>query len=167
MSTSSPAPQQTKTDDAEGNIEMKSNCPEKKDKGKRSKKQRQLDEQNTIWMGEKVRDFLLHQLTSSSFSHMNGKVIADVVEAILAAAFLSGGHEVALQAARQLQVPIPNIAQWSDYARLSAQHAAPAQPTMPPVALPSTTVEAIELVLDSRFGRPDLLGQALVSLQPF
>ncbi|KAI1792952.1 hypothetical protein LXA43DRAFT_1003961 [Ganoderma leucocontextum] len=148
MSTANTA-EQAKTGDADGDIEMKSDSPEKKDKGKRSKKQRQLDEQNTIWMGEKI--------------------IADVVEAILAAAFLSGGHDLALQAARQLQVPIPNIAQWSDYARLAAQQAAQVQeqPTTRHAAPPSTTVEAIERLFGSKFSRPELFGQALTHTSAF
>ena len=50
---------QTKSEDGDGDVEMTSDVPEKKDKGKRSKKQRQLDEQNTLWMGDKVRSTLL------------------------------------------------------------------------------------------------------------
>ena len=94
--------------------------------------------------------------------HEDEKVIADVVEAILAAAFLSGGHEVGLQAARKLQVPIPNVAQWSDYARLEAQHAAQTQPVSTHAAPPSVSAEAIEMIFGSKFNRPELLGQALV-----
>ncbi|KAH9922027.1 uncharacterized protein BXZ73DRAFT_79816 [Epithele typhae] len=78
-----------------------------KDKGKRSKKQRQLEELNTLWMGDKI--------------------VADVVEAILAAAFLSAGHEGGLQAARSLRVPLPNVAQWGDFARILAQNDAGAR----------------------------------------
>ncbi len=105
---------------------------------------------------------LLHHTGSSAYCG-HDKVIADVVEAILAAAFLSGGHELALQAARQLQVPIPNVAQWSDYARLAAQHAAQAQATQMYPAPPSTTVAVIEMIFGAKFNRPELLGQALVS----
>ena len=50
---------QAKSEDGDGDVEMTSDVPEKKDKGKRSKKQRQLDEQNTLWMGDKVRSHLL------------------------------------------------------------------------------------------------------------
>ncbi|KAM5532423.1 hypothetical protein V8D89_013917 [Ganoderma adspersum] len=144
MTTANPVVQQAKTGGADADVEIKAEPAEKKDKGKRSKKQRQLDEQNTIWMGEKI--------------------IADVVEAILAAAFLSGGHEVALQAARKLQVPIPNVAQWSDYARLEAQHAAQAQPVAMHAAPPSVPAEVIEMIFSSKFNRPELLGQALSAM---
>nr|VWO96551.1 Ribonuclease 3 (EC (Ribonuclease III) (RNase III) [Ganoderma boninense] len=142
MATANPVAQQAKTEDVDGDVEMKVDPTEKKDKGKRSKKQRQLDEQNTL----------------------NAKVIADVVEAILAAAFLSGGHEVALQAARKLQLPIPNIAQWSDYARMAAQRAAQAHPAPMHAILPPTSVEAIEVIFGSKFNRPELLGQALSAM---
>lgn len=94
--------------------------------------------------------------------HGDKKIIADVVEAILAAAFLSGGHEVGLQAARKLQIPIPNVAQWSDYARLEAQHASQTQPVVMHAAPPSVPAEVIEMIFGSKFNRPELLGQALV-----
>ena len=53
---------QAKSEDGDVDVEMTSDVPEKKDKGKRSKKQRQLDEQNTLWMGDKVRSTLLVEL---------------------------------------------------------------------------------------------------------
>ena len=89
------------------------------------------------------------------------QTIADVVEAILAAALLSGGHEVALQAARRLQVNVPNVAQWADYARLAAEHGTCGQHAGP---LPARdTLEAVERIFGSQFRRPELVGQALVS----
>ncbi|KAI0676824.1 hypothetical protein C8Q78DRAFT_48178 [Trametes maxima] len=108
---------------------------------KRSKKQRQLDSQNTLWMGDKV--------------------VADVVEAILAAAFLSGGHEVALQAARRLQIPLPNIAQWTDFARMGAQQPPASVPAPNVAVLPAYTLEAVQAVVGSTFSKPELLAQAL------
>ncbi|KAI0649982.1 ribonuclease III [Trametes meyenii] len=109
---------------------------------KKSKKQRQLDSQNTLWMGDKV--------------------VADVVEANLAAAFLSGGHEVALQAARRLQIPLPNVAQWTDFARMGALQQPPAAAAAPNVAaLQPHTLEAVQAVVGSTFSKPELLAQAL------
>ncbi len=56
--------------DADGDVEMAENVPESKDKGKRSKKQRQLDEQNTLWMGDKV--WAVYPCTTSSLpAHVN------------------------------------------------------------------------------------------------
>ncbi|TBU32155.1 hypothetical protein BD311DRAFT_655259 [Dichomitus squalens] len=139
--------EELKTEGGNGDVEMTGEAPEKKDKGKRSKKQRQLDEQNTLWMGDKI--------------------IADVVEAILAASFLSGGHEVALEAARRLQVPIPNVAQWSDYARLAAHHAAREQTVVMASAPSRMTVSVLEKLFNSKFNRLDLLGQALTHTSAF
>ncbi|KAJ8501426.1 hypothetical protein ONZ51_g579 [Trametes cubensis] len=112
-----------------------------KGKQKRSKKQRQMDGQNTLWMGDKI--------------------VADVVEAILAAAFLSGGHEVALRAAKRLQIPLPNVAQWTDFARIAAEHptAQHAHPSV--VDLRLDTVEAVQTIVGAIFSRPALLAQAL------
>ncbi|KAI0751319.1 hypothetical protein C8Q80DRAFT_1098350 [Daedaleopsis nitida] len=135
------SPDRTRVADADGDIEMADAAQENKDKGKRSKKQRQLDDLYTLWMGDKT--------------------IADVVEAILAAAFLSGGHEVALQAARCMQIPIPGIAQWADYTRLATEHAVP--PQTGAILHPSpSTVAAVERIFGASFARPELLEQALV-----
>ncbi|KAI0352690.1 hypothetical protein OH77DRAFT_1428097 [Trametes cingulata] len=115
-----------------------------KGKQKKTKKQRQLDAQNTLWMGDKV--------------------VADVVEAILAAAFLSGGHEVALHAARRLQIPLPNVAQWTDFARIGAQQqqSSPDSGSRASVeSLPPGTVEAVQALLGCTFNKPELLAQAL------
>ena len=136
-------------------------------RGRRSKKQRQQDAQHTLWMGDKV--------------------VADVVEAVLAAAFLSGSkggagggsdgdgvaaaHEAALRAARSVGIPVPNVARWADFARLRAEHAARVEEkgkgsTSASAGMPlaRATAEQIEKVLGVSFARPELLGQALVSL---
>ena len=41
--------------DRDGDVEMAEAAQEPKDKGKRSKKQRQADDLHTIWLGDKVR----------------------------------------------------------------------------------------------------------------
>ena len=126
-----------------------------KDKGKRSKKQRQQDEQNTLWMGDKI--------------------VADVVEALLASAFLSGGHDVTLTSASRLRVRVPNVARWADFARLAAHHAVRPEGngkgkgkgvagTGSGAAVPRAMVERLEAALGATFTRPELLDQALVSL---
>ncbi|KAH9853812.1 ribonuclease III [Lenzites betulinus] len=113
---------------------------------KRTKRQRQLYAQNILWMGDKV--------------------VADVVEAILAAAFLSGGHERALQAARKLLIPLPNIAQWTDFARIGAQHSS-AAPTTSSQNVHASTVEAVQALVGSVFSKPELLVQALTHQSAF
>ena len=53
--TSKPAAQRTGADvDKDGDVEMVEAAQEPKDKGKRSKKQRQADDLHTIWLGDKV-----------------------------------------------------------------------------------------------------------------
>ncbi|KAH9894228.1 ribonuclease III [Cubamyces lactineus] len=141
-------------EDVDEDVEMadaessESNGP--KGKQKRSKKQRQMDGQNTLWMGDKAR-------YPTDAQH----IVADVVEAILAAAFLSGGHEVALRAAKRLHIPLPNVAQWTDFARIAAEHptAQHAHPSV--VDLRPDTVEAVQTVVGAIFSRPALLAQAL------
>ncbi|EIW61760.1 ribonuclease III [Trametes versicolor FP-101664 SS1] len=109
---------------------------------KKSKKERQLSAQNRLWMGDKV--------------------VADVVEAILAAAFLSGGHEGALQAARRLQIPLPNIAQWTDFTRIGAQQGEQdAGAGAAGAFVLDDTVEAVQAIVGSVFSKPELLAQAL------
>ncbi|RPD61964.1 hypothetical protein L226DRAFT_463450 [Lentinus tigrinus ALCF2SS1-7] len=132
-------PSATKREDGDGDVEMAEAEQEPKDKGKRSKKQRQADDLYTIWLGDKT--------------------IADVVEAILAASFLSGGHEVALQTARVMQVNVPNVAQWADYARLAAEHGTSGQNAGSPPT--PATLEAVERLFGSHFRKPELVGQAL------
>ena len=54
--TSKPAAQRAGADvDRDGDVEMAEAAQEPKDKGKRSKKQRQADDLHTIWLGDKVR----------------------------------------------------------------------------------------------------------------
>ena len=167
----------TSTKDTDGDVRMAdpppSNGEESKDKGKRSKKQRQLDELNTLWMGDKVSALLSAPRSHPTppAYHSSRQIVADVVEAILAAAFLSGGHEGALQAARRLSIPIPNVAQWSDYARLASEHASRLEgkgkgvATAPSIVARSV-VERLENMLGATFSQPELLGQALVGFTP-
>ncbi|RDX53098.1 hypothetical protein OH76DRAFT_1344263 [Lentinus brumalis] len=132
-------PSTAKGEDVDGDVEMTDADQQPKDKGKRSKKQRQADDLHTIWLGDKT--------------------IADVVEAILAASFLSGGQEVALQTARRLQINVPNVAQWADYARLAAEHGTSGQNAGPPPS--GATLEAVERIFGWQFRKPELVGQAL------
>ncbi|OJT13342.1 Dicer-like protein 1 [Trametes pubescens] len=137
-----PAPSATQpTEDVEmADGEGPGDGGEGKSKRKKTKKERQLSAQNTLWMGDKV--------------------VADVVEAILAAAFLSGGHEGALQAARRLQIPLPNIAQWTDFTRIGAQQGEQDTGEAKAFVL-EDTVEAVQAIVGSVFSKPELLAQAL------
>ncbi|KAL7282086.1 hypothetical protein ACG7TL_003555 [Trametes sanguinea] len=130
---------------ADTDVQMEDHGEDGKKTGKRSKRQRQMDAQTTLWMGDKT--------------------VADVVEAILAAAFLSGGHEVALRAATRLCLPLPNIAQWMDFARIGA---GTLQSEGADVAslLPGT-VEALQALVGTTFSKPALLAQALTHTSTF
>ena len=124
----------------------------------KKKKKKKLRDENVIqWLGDKVSEehpdrkkvVLTISLT---------KTIADVTEAIIGAAYLSGGQDSALQAAKALQVPIPLIHHWQDFRRMA-------------LAVPSTcgrplrqgTTEAVEAIIGHRFRLPHLLVQALVN----
>ncbi|KAF9247216.1 hypothetical protein BU15DRAFT_39362 [Melanogaster broomeanus] len=100
------------------------------------KKKKSRDDHMTQWLGDKT--------------------IADVAEAILGAAYLSGGRDNALQVARSLQVPIPLIQQWYDFRRKAL--APPSTVTMP---LRQGTKEAVEAIIGHEFRHPHLLAQAL------
>ncbi|KIJ20171.1 hypothetical protein PAXINDRAFT_126718 [Paxillus involutus ATCC 200175] len=87
---------------------------------------------------------------------LGDKTIADVTEAIIGAAYLSGGRDNALQAAKALQVPIPLAQQWHDFRRKAL--APPSTVTRP---LRQGTTEAVEAIIGYRFQHPHLLAQAL------
>ncbi|KIO12868.1 hypothetical protein M404DRAFT_124868 [Pisolithus tinctorius Marx 270] len=88
---------------------------------------------------------------------LGSKTIADVVEAIIGAAYLSGGQEAALQAAKAMQVPIPNIEQWDDFRRKASP-----PPSNPTALLRAGSVEAVEAITGRKFSDVRVLGWALV-----
>ncbi|OCH93588.1 ribonuclease III [Obba rivulosa] len=107
---------------------------------KRSKKKRQKDEMDVQWLGDKV--------------------CADVVEAIIGAAYLSGGQEVALRAAKVLNVGVTEIEQWSDFGRrASFVHVPPS--TARSVESFADMLRAVERIVGCKFEKPHLLLQAL------
>jgi endoribonuclease Dicer len=81
------------------------------------------------------------------------------VEAIIGAAYKSGGREVALRASKALCIAIPRVDRWADFAKQAL-----APPPEVTGKLRAGTVEAIEKILGHRFARPHLLAQALVRL---
>jgi endoribonuclease Dicer len=83
--------------------------------------------------------------------------VADVAEAIIGAAYISGGREGALKACRALQLPIPYVACWSDFGRKAM-----APPPAVSAQLRPGSVEAVEKIIGHKFARPHLLAQALV-----
>ncbi|KAH9938657.1 ribonuclease III domain-containing protein [Fomitopsis serialis] len=103
---------------------------------KRSKKQKQKDEQDFQWIGDKT--------------------VADVVEAIIGAAYLSGGQPVALKAMKTMNIAIPSIEQWTDFARIMGRSPAPARNFVPLV-----DVKALEAIVGCEIKNRDLFAQAL------
>jgi len=92
------------------------------------------------------------------------KAIADVVEAIIGAAYVTGGSETALNASKALRIAVPSVDQWSDFARKAL-----APPPDVTTRLRPGTVEAIEEIMGHKFHRPHILAQALThaSIQGF
>ncbi|KDQ29243.1 hypothetical protein PLEOSDRAFT_1064031 [Pleurotus ostreatus PC15] len=88
---------------------------------------------------------------------LGDKAVADVAEAIIGAAYITGGRETALRAAKTLHVPILNIDQWSDF-----RHKV--QAPLPSARLSSDSIDAVETIIGHKFIRPQLLAEALTHI---
>ncbi|KAJ4466505.1 hypothetical protein J3R30DRAFT_3689707 [Lentinula aciculospora] len=97
---------------------------------------------------------------SQPVQRLGDKALADVVEAIMGAALLTGGTDVALKAAKALNIPLPRIEKWADFGQ-KAQKFAP-EPIS--VQISSSTIEAIEATVGCQFKRPQFLVQALTHI---
>lgn len=102
--------------------------------------------------------FKAYELLAEWLTYMVQSV-ADVVEAIIGAAYLSGGSELALQVTKALKVPLVNIDQWSDLGWKMF-----AVPVEEPLSLNSSSQAAIEAIIDHKFSKPQFLWQALASV---
>ncbi|KDQ64866.1 hypothetical protein JAAARDRAFT_684703 [Jaapia argillacea MUCL 33604] len=116
-------------------LENQPQNPSKKP-SKRSRKDRQQEDQNFQWLGDKS--------------------IADVAEAIIGAAYVSGGREVALKVTKALHVPILEIDTWEDLGRKAL-----APPPSATAKLRSRSIESVESIIGHKFEHPHLLAQAL------
>lgn len=85
------------------------------------------------------------------------QAIADVVEAIIGAAYITGGRDTALSVTKCLNVPIPNIGQWSDFGRKTLP-----SPDNTATEIQPSRLRAVEDIIGHNFHRPHLLAQALV-----
>ncbi|KAG8960065.1 hypothetical protein FRC03_007110 [Tulasnella sp. 419] len=87
---------------------------------------------------------------------LGDKCVADTVESIIGAAYLTGGKEAALSAALRMNIPLSPIFAWSDFAKHmdiqseSTQH-----------KLSASVLESIEEIVGVRFSKPYVLAQAL------
>lgn len=130
--------------------------------GKRShkawKKKRHQDDDSVLWLGDKVsehcRGLYPHRSDHPSFPL---QAIADVAEAIIGAAYVSGGRDIALKVAKALTLPIANVEKWSDFGRKALL-----PPATAALKLRRESIVAVENIIGHKFKRPHLLAQALV-----
>ncbi|KAJ6539259.1 hypothetical protein B0H19DRAFT_1314532 [Mycena capillaripes] len=87
---------------------------------------------------------------------LRSQVVADVAEAILGAAYLSGGGDCALMAAKAMNVPFPNVEKWSDFGRKLLIPPPTISAKLKPGAL-----QAVETIIRHKFKHPHILAQAL------
>ncbi|KAF9263493.1 ribonuclease III, partial [Marasmius fiardii PR-910] len=90
--------------------------------------------------------------------YLSDKTIADVVEAIIGSAYISGGPEGGLRTAKALALPLNEVEQWSDFRRIADTTLHPAHST---TAAWLPVVHQIETIIGHQFRRPHLLLQAL------
>jgi endoribonuclease Dicer len=86
------------------------------------------------------------------------QVIADVVEAIIGAAYITDGDKGAFKAIEALNIPIPGIETWAINARRLLEPSRGYQPLLRP-----ETISAVEAIMGVHIKRPHFLEQALVS----
>ncbi|KAE9410383.1 hypothetical protein BT96DRAFT_961824 [Gymnopus androsaceus JB14] len=87
-----------------------------------------------------------------SLQRFGDKAIADVAEAIMGAALLSGGTDAALKVTKALKVPLPEIEEWSDFSRKAHAPLAPVSSQ-----IKGSTIKAVEAIIGSHFKQPELL----------
>ena len=92
---------------------------------------------------------------------MSLQAIADVAEALIAAAYISGGREAALRVLKVLTMPLPGITTWSDF---GARVAIPLPHRV--AQLRPGSAEAVEDIIGHKFSQPHLLAQAMVCTFP-
>ncbi|KAF5393919.1 hypothetical protein D9757_000107 [Collybiopsis confluens] len=85
---------------------------------------------------------------------------AHVAEAIIGAALLSGGVDIALKVVKALCIPLPGIETWSDFSR-GPKVVVGVPSDLPAAQISRNTLEAVEAITGYHFQRPDLLIQAL------
>lgn len=85
--------------------------------------------------------------------------MADVAEAIIGAAYVTGGRETALRVTKAINIPVPHVDRWTDFGRKAL-----APPPEATAKLKPGSIEAVEAIVGHKFEHPHLLAQALVSL---
>ncbi|KAH8106181.1 hypothetical protein BXZ70DRAFT_1004461 [Cristinia sonorae] len=103
--------------------------------GRQGKRKKQKESRSIQWLGEKT--------------------VADVVEALVAVAYLSGGNDAALRAAKALSVPLPDVNIWSDFRSLRV-----AADDCFKSIIPASSLRAVEKLIGKPFTQPGILAQA-------
>lgn len=85
--------------------------------------------------------------------------MADVVEAIIGAAFLTGGQDVALSTVKALGLQLPRVQQWLDFQQ-ETDHVPKGL-----IEVPQTSLAVVEAKLGCHFSSTQVLSQALVCLR--
>ncbi|KXN83705.1 Dicer-like protein 1 [Leucoagaricus sp. SymC.cos] len=93
---------------------------------------------------------------STPLSPIANKTVADVVEAIMGAAYISGGRDAALKAAKFLTIPFTEIEEWSDLDRSDCV------PLNTGHRLDASAIIAIESIIGHAFMKQHLLSLAMV-----
>jgi len=81
---------------------------------KMTKRTRQVHDSHIQWLGDKVSRT---EPATSGYSSCSFQSVADVAEAIIGAAYVTRGREIALKVTKALNVPVPHIDRWSDFGR--------------------------------------------------
>ena len=83
--------------------------------------------------------------------------VADVAEALIGAACLTGGIEMALKISKSIGCYLPKVDRWSDFGRKALS-----PPPESTADLPQSSLLAVEKIVGWKFKRPHILAQALV-----
>lgn len=100
-------------------------------------------------------------LKASRQHTLSDKTLADIVEASLGAAFLSGGLESGLRCAIAMQIPFDDIETWSDFWPTYLASRAKLPPRAEVAALRSVNMAKIQEICNYEFQNPLLVVEAL------
>ncbi|KAG0272365.1 Dicer-like protein 1 [Linnemannia exigua] len=104
--------------------------------------------------------------------NLSNKTLADVIEASLGAAYLSGGHKVAFNVAKILRIPFDEFAAWEDFNRVFLEAKAAKEfarmeeggsfEPQPPLSVANmAAIQAVQEVLGYEFKDPSLFFEAM------
>ncbi|KAK3835580.1 MAG: hypothetical protein J3R72DRAFT_403631 [Linnemannia gamsii] len=104
--------------------------------------------------------------------NLSNKTLADVIEASLGAAYLSGGYKVAFDVAKILRIPFDEFATWGDFNRVFLESKAAKEVAQkaeggsfmpqPPLSITNmAAIQAVQEVLGYEFKDPSLFFEAM------